>query len=79
MIKSAITVLAAVLLAQPVLSVAADKPVNAKPTSYVPQAHSTSHVYGTPIPPAIVGHAKTSHRKQTPKKQSSSAANHGAR
>jgi hypothetical protein len=80
MMKSAITVLAAVLLAHPVLSIAADKPANgAKPTSYVPQAHSASHVYGSPIPPAIVGHAKTSPRKQAPKKRSSSVANRAAR
>jgi hypothetical protein len=70
MTRFAITVLAAVTLMQPALSVAADK---AKPNSLVPHPHTNTHVYGAPIQPALVGHAKTSHHKQTPKKRSSSA------
>ena len=72
MTKFAITVLAAVTLAQPALSVAGDKPTNsgAKPNSYVPHSRKSHHVYGAPIQPAIVGHAKTSHHKHAPKKQS---------
>jgi hypothetical protein len=69
MTKFAITVLAAVLV-QPALSVAGDKP-----SSFVPHTHTNHHVYGAPIEPALVGHAKTSHHKHAPKKRSSSAAN----
>jgi hypothetical protein len=77
MTRFATTVLAAVTLMQPALSVAGDKPTDscAKPNSFVPHAHTNTHVYGTPIQPAIVGHAKASHHKQTPKKRSPSAAN----
>ncbi len=80
MTKFAITVLAALTLAQPALSVAGDKPAGsgAKTNSYVPHPHRTHHVYGAPIQPAIVGHAKTSHHKHAPKKRSSSAANRDA-
>jgi hypothetical protein len=76
MTKFAITVLAAITLVQPVLSIAGDKSTDApaKPNSFVPHPHTNQHVYGTPIQPAIVGHAKTSHLKHTPKKRSSSAA-----
>jgi len=81
MTKFAITVLAAVALAQPAMSVAGDKPTGsgAKPNSYVPHPHTSRHVYGAPIQPAIVGHAKTSHHKQAPKKRSSVPANRDAR
>jgi hypothetical protein len=74
--KFAIIVLATVTLVQPALSVAGDKSTDsrAKPSSLVPHSHTNTHVYGAPIQPAIVGHAKTSHHKQTPKKRSSSAA-----
>lgn len=51
--------------------VTADAP--AKPSSFVPHPHSNSHVYGTPIQPAIVGHSKTSRHKHTPKKPSGTA------
>jgi hypothetical protein len=76
MTKFAITVLAVITLVQPALSGAGDKSTDshAKPTSFVPHPHTNRHVYGTPIQPAIVGHAKTSHQKHTPKKRSSSAA-----
>ena len=76
MTKFAITVLTAVTLVQPALSVAGDKPTDstAKPNSFVPHPHTNHHVYGAPIQPAIVGHAKTSHHKHAPKKRSSSAA-----
>jgi hypothetical protein len=70
MTKTAIAVLAAITLAQPALSIAGVQSTNsgAKPTSYVPQPHSNQHVYGSPIGPAILGRAKTSHHKHTPKK-----------
>ena len=73
MTKFAITVLTAVTLVQPALSVAGDKPTDstAKPNSFVPHPHTNHHVYGAPIQPAIVGHAKTSHHKHGPKKRSS--------
>jgi hypothetical protein len=72
MAKFAIALLAAVTLAQPAPSAAGDKPTDsgAKPNSYVPHSHTTHHVYGAPIQPAIVGHAKTSHHKRVPKKES---------
>jgi hypothetical protein len=75
--KFAITVLAAVTLVQPALSVAGDNLTGsgAKPNSFVPHPHTNHHVYGAPIQPAILRHAKTSHHKHTPKKRSSSAAN----
>jgi hypothetical protein len=72
MTKFAITVLAAVLV-QPALSVAGNKT-----SSFVPHPHTNHHVYGAPIQPALVGHAKTSHHKHAPKKRSSSAANREA-
>jgi hypothetical protein len=75
MTKFAIAVLAVVTLVQPALSVA-DAPV--KPNSFVPHPHTNQHVYGTPIQPPIVGHAKTSHKKHTPKKRVSSAAHRDA-
>jgi len=80
MTKFAITVLAAVTLAQPALSIAGDTPTDsgAKPNSYAPQSHTNHHVYGAPIEPAIVGHAKTSHHKHAPKKRSQSAATRAA-
>jgi hypothetical protein len=70
MTKFAITMLAAVTLAQPALSLAGDKPPDpsAKPNSYVPHSHTNHHVYGAPIQPAIVGRAKTHHHKHPPKK-----------
>ena len=69
MMKFAITVLAVVLV-QPALSVADDKP-----SSFVPHPHTNQHVYGAPIQPALVGHTKTSHHKHAPKKRTASAAN----
>jgi hypothetical protein len=78
MTKFAVTVLAAVTLVQPALSVAPTDS-RAKPNSYVPHPHTNHHVYGAPVQPAIVGHAKTSHHKHPPKKRSSSAANRDAR
>ena len=77
MTKFAITVLTAVALVQPALSVAGVKPTDsgAKPNSYVPHPHTNHHVYGAPIQPALVGHRKTSHYKHAPKKRISSAAN----
>jgi hypothetical protein len=68
MTKFAVAVLAAVTLTQPALSVGADKPIDsgAKPTSFVPRTRTKQHVYGAPIEPAILGHAKS--HKHTPKK-----------
>jgi hypothetical protein len=68
MMKFAVGVLATVTLTQPVLSVAGDRPIDsgAKPNSFVPHPHTSHHVYGAPIEPAILGHAKT--HKHTPKK-----------
>jgi hypothetical protein len=70
MTKFAIAVLTAITLAQPALSVAGVQSSNsgAKPASYVPQPHSNQHVYGAPIGRPILGRAKTSHHKHTPKK-----------
>lgn len=50
-------------------SIAGDQPTNpaSKPTSFVPHARTNRHVYGTPIEPPIVGHAKRSHRKRATK------------
>jgi len=71
--KFAIIMLAAVLM-QSTLSVAraqstAPRP---KPSSFVPHSHTKHHVYGAPIHPAIVGHSKVSHHKQTLKGRPSS-------
>jgi hypothetical protein len=65
----ATAVLAVVTLAQPVLSLAGDYPTSAgaKSASFVPHAHTNHHVYGAPISPPIVGHAKSSHHKHAPK------------
>jgi hypothetical protein len=67
MTKFAVIVLAAVT-GIPALSVAGDKPIDsgAKPASFVPHPHTSHHVYGAPIEPAILGHAKT--HKHTTKK-----------
>ncbi len=77
MTRFAITVLAAVTLVQPVLSIAGDNDSHAKPASLVPHPHTSTHVYGAPIQPALVGHSKVSHHKQAPKKQSSSPKKQG--
>jgi hypothetical protein len=80
MTKFATTLFVAVTLVQPVLSVAGDQPGDsrAKQSSFVPHPHTNHHVYGAPIQPAIVGHAKTSHHRPASKKRSSSATNRGA-
>jgi hypothetical protein len=72
MTKFAIIVLSAITLTQPAISAAGDKPTvsGGKPNSYVPHSHTNRHVYGAPVHRAIVGHAKTSHHKHAPKKQS---------
>jgi len=77
MAKFAITVLVALTLVQPALSVAGNKPTDsgAKPSSFVPHPHTNRHIYGAPMQPAIVGHAKTSHHKHAPKKRSANTAN----
>jgi hypothetical protein len=70
MTKFAFAVLAAIALAQPALSAADVQSSNshAKPTSFVPHSHTNHHVYGSPIEPAIVGHARTTHHRHAPKK-----------
>jgi hypothetical protein len=77
MTKIAIAVLAAAALVQSALS-AATTDSGTKPSSFVPHAHSNHHVYGSPIQPAIVGHAKTSHHSHAPKRRPLSRANRGA-
>jgi hypothetical protein len=74
MTKLAVTVLAAITLVQPALSVAGDRATDsrAKPSSFVPHPHTTHHVYGAPIQHAIVGHAKISHNRHTTKKRTAS-------
>jgi hypothetical protein len=71
MTKFAIAVLAAAMLAQATQSMAGDKPAGcaAQPASFVPHPHAKQHVYGSPIGPAVVGHAKRSHHKHAPQKQ----------
>jgi hypothetical protein len=73
----AIIVLAAITLVGPAFSVAGATVTAAgsKPSSYVPQTGTHNHIYGTPIQPPILGHAKASHRRQAQKKTSTSAAN----
>jgi hypothetical protein len=69
--KSAMIVLAALAFGVPMVVVAGDIPAaaGAKPSSFVPHPHSHNRVYGSPIPPAIVGHRKASHQKRTPSKR----------
>lgn len=69
----AIMVVAAITLAGPALPVAgATTAAASKPSSYVPQTGTHSHIYGTPIQPPILGHAKASHHKYTRKQTSTS-------
>jgi hypothetical protein len=69
----ALIALSAITFMPSALSLAADSSTDsrAKPSSFVPHAHTNSHVYGTPIHPAVVGHARAKHHKQTSKKRSS--------
>ena len=80
MAKFSITVLAAITLAGSALSNAGAEPIasGSKPSSFAPQPHSNDHVYGAPIEPPIVGHAKTSHHHHVQKKRSTSAKTHDA-
>jgi len=80
MTKFTIAALAALMLAQPGLTVARDKPTHAckKSSSFAPHPRTTHHVYGAPIRPAIMGRSKGSHHKHTPKRTSSSIANRDA-
>jgi hypothetical protein len=74
--KFTVIVLTAVALLQSAWSFAGDKTTAsiAKPSSFVPHPRASNHVYGAPMQPAILGHAKTSRHKSTPKKQPSSTA-----
>jgi hypothetical protein len=76
----AITVLAAIALAGPSLSVADGKPANtgSKPSSYTPQPRTNNHIYGAPIQSPIVGHAKASRHKHARRKASTSATTRDA-
>jgi hypothetical protein len=68
-----VSIALAAALMQSALSIAADgSESRAKPSSFVPHPHTKSHVYGSPIQPAVVGHSKASHHKNTSKKQPSS-------
>ena len=75
MSKIAITVLAAITLAGSTVSAASGAPIDSgsKPSSFAPQPHSNDHIYGAPIEPPIVGHAKAPHHNHVQKKQSTSA------
>ena len=75
MTKIAITVLAAITLAGSAVSAASGEPAasGSKASSYAPQPHSNEHIYGAPIDPPIVGHAKASHHNHVQKKRSTSA------
>jgi hypothetical protein len=75
--KFAIAVLAALTVLQPARLLAGDQPNSSgtKPSSLVPHAHTKNHVYGSPIQPAILGHARNSHRKRAPQKRSSGTTN----
>jgi hypothetical protein len=79
--KFAISLLAVLTLTQTALPAAADRPTcgGEKTSSFVPHAHTSRHVYGAPIGPAIVGHAKASHHRHAPKKPSSRAVHHAAK
>jgi hypothetical protein len=61
--------LAAITIAGPAPAFADGKPVDArtKPSSFVPHPRTNRHVYGTPIQPPVVGHAK--HHKPAPQKR----------
>jgi hypothetical protein len=65
----AIALFAAITVAGPALAVTDGKPGDSrtKPSSFVPHTRTNRHIYGTPIQPPIVGHAK-SHHKPAPKK-----------
>jgi hypothetical protein len=72
----AIALLTATMIAAAALSVAgaATSGAGSKPSSYVPQTGTHSHIYGTPIQPPILGHVKPSHHKHTRMKSSTGAA-----
>jgi hypothetical protein len=70
MTKVFVVALTAVLM-QSAVSFAGDKSTDsrAKPSSFVPHPHTTTHVYGAPIQPAIVSHSRVAHHNHTPKKR----------
>jgi len=70
MTKFFVIAVAAVLM-QAALSVADAQSTDsrAKSSSFVPHPHSSNHVYGAPMQPAIVGHSKVSNHKHTLKKR----------
>jgi len=68
-------VLAAIVLLQPAWAIAGNLPAKpaAKPSSFVPHAHSGHHTYGSPVHPAILGRVKKAHHGHAPKSQASKA------
>jgi len=74
--KIAFKVLAVAALAGSMASVAGANTASAgsKPSSFAPQANTNGHVYGTPIDPPIVGHAKSSHHQHPQRHASTGAA-----
>jgi len=63
--KTAMIALAALTFGLPIVAVSGNSPTasGAKPSSFVPHPQAHNRVYGSPIPPAIVGHRTTSHQK----------------
>jgi hypothetical protein len=76
MTKLPMIVIAVATLVQSGLTMAGDKSAgsHAAPNSYVPHPHASNHVYGTPIQPPVVGHARSSHQKSAAKKRTLGAA-----
>jgi hypothetical protein len=72
----AITVLAAIALAGPSLSVADGRSTNtgSKPSSYTPQPRTKHHIYGAPIQSPIAGHAMASRHNHALRKASASVS-----
>jgi hypothetical protein len=64
--------LGAVVLGAPALTSAATQPTgsHAPPSSFAPRPHSDRHVYGSPIEPRIVGHARAPVHKHAPTRAS---------
>lgn len=74
MTKFVVIAVAALALTQSAMSVAGDKLTDsrAKPSSFVPHPHTKTHIYGTPIHPAVVGRSRVSHHQLMAKQRASS-------
>lgn len=70
-VSAMLALMAVAFSALAVAEVKATRP-HPPPSSYAPQSHSDRHVYGSPLEPPIVGHARPSHRARGAKKQTSS-------